>query len=79
MIDGKRVRRWVYGETEREALAKLAELRDAQRGGQNLSARRYTLGQWLDEWLPAKQRQGTRATTQNRRPKPLDTGPLLQG
>lgn len=62
-IDGKRVRRWVYGETEREALAKLAELRDAQRRGQNPSARRCTLGQWLDEWLAAKQRQGTRATT----------------
>lgn len=31
--------------------------------GQNLSARRYTFGQWLDEWFAAKQRQGTRATT----------------
>jgi integrase len=62
-IDGKRVRRWVYGATEREVLAKLAELRDAQRQGQNLSARRYTFGQWLDEWFAAKQRQGTRATT----------------
>ena len=62
-IDGKRVRRWVYGATEREVLVKLAELRDAQRRGQNLSARRYTFGQWLDEWFAAKQSQGTRATT----------------
>jgi integrase len=27
------------------------------------SARRYTFGQWLDEWLPVKRRQGTRAST----------------
>jgi len=62
-IDGKRTRRWVFGSTQREVLAKLAELRAAQRRGQNLGARRYTVAQWLDEWLAAKQRQGTRATT----------------
>jgi integrase len=62
-IDGKRTRRWVFGATEREVLAKLAELRQAQRRGQNLSARRYTFGQWLDEWLSVKRRQGTRAST----------------
>jgi integrase len=62
-IDGKRVRRWVYGATEREVLAKLADLREAQRRGQNLAARRYMFGQWLDEWLAVKRRQGTRATT----------------
>jgi hypothetical protein len=62
-IDGKRTRRWVFGATEREVLAKLAELREAQRRGQNLSARRYTFGQWLDEWLSVKRRQGSRANT----------------
>jgi integrase len=62
-IDGKRTRRWVFGVTEREVLAKLAELREAQRRGQNLSARQYTFGQWLDEWLSVKRRQGTRAST----------------
>jgi integrase len=62
-IDGKRTRRWVLGTTEREVLGKLAELREAQRRGQNLSARRYTFGQWLDEWLSVKRRQGTRAST----------------
>jgi len=62
-IEGKRTRRWVFGATEREVLAKLAELREAQRRGQNLSARRYTFGQWLDEWLSVKGRQGTRAST----------------
>jgi integrase len=53
----------VFGATEREVLAKLAELREAQRRGQNLSARRYTFGQWLEEWLSVKRRQGTRAST----------------
>jgi integrase len=62
-IDGKRTRRWVFGATEREVLAKLAELQEAQRRGQNLSAPRYTFGQWLDEWLSVKRRQGTRAST----------------
>jgi integrase len=62
-IDGKRTRRWVFGATEREVLAKVAELREAQRRGQNLSTRRYTFGQWLDEWLSIKRRQGTRAST----------------
>jgi integrase len=61
--DGRRTRRWVFGATEREVLAKLAELREAQRRGQNLSARRYTFGQWLEEWLSVKRRQGTRAST----------------
>jgi Phage integrase, N-terminal SAM-like domain len=61
--DGRRTRRWVFGATEREVLAKLAELWEAQRRGQNLSARRYTFGQWLEEWLSVKRRQGTRAST----------------
>lgn len=61
--DGKRVRRWVYGATEREVLAKLAQLRDAQRRGQNLSAHSRSFGEWLDEWLVMKERQGTRPTT----------------
>jgi len=62
-IDGKRVRRWVYGATEREVLDKLADLREAQRHGQNLAARQYSFGEWLDEWMALKRRQGTRATT----------------
>src|SRR5215467_11163765 len=62
-IDGKRVRRWVYGATEREVLDKLADLREAQRHGQNLAARQYSFGEWLDEWMALNRRQGTRATT----------------
>jgi integrase len=62
-IEGKRVRRWVCASTEREVLAKLAELRDAQRKGQNLAARTRTFGDWLDEWLAMKARQRTRLTT----------------
>ena len=77
-IDGKRTRRWVFGATEREVLAKLAELREAQRRGQNLSARRYTFGQWLDEWLLVKRRQGTRASTLLRQQYFVTEGLLAQ-
>jgi integrase len=61
--DGKRIRRWVSAPTEREVIAKLGELREAQRRGLNLATRPRTFGNWLDEWLEMKQRQGTRATT----------------
>lgn len=62
-VDGKRVRRWVSAPTERQVLAKLAELKEAQRRGLNLAARPRTFGDWLDEWIAMKERQGTRATT----------------
>jgi integrase len=62
-VDGKRVRRWVSAPTEREVLAKLTELKETQRKGLNLAARPRTFGEWLDEWLAMKERQGTRGTT----------------
>ncbi|SEH03503.1 Site-specific recombinase XerD [Nonomuraea solani] len=62
-IDGKRRRKTVYGRTEREALAKLAEVRDAQRKGLNLAAKPRTVAEWLDEWIEMKRRQGTRPLT----------------
>lgn len=46
-----------------ELMIVAASGREAQRRGQNLSTRRYTFGQWLDEWLLVKRRQGTRAST----------------
>lgn len=49
--------------TERQVLAKLAELKDEQRKGLNLAARPRTFGEWLDEWIAMKERQGTRAST----------------
>jgi integrase len=60
---GKRSRKWVYGKTEREVLGKLADLRRRREKGQNLAAAPRTLGDWLDEWMQLKERDGTRPTT----------------
>ncbi|MGJ6962781.1 tyrosine-type recombinase/integrase [Streptosporangium sp. G11] len=61
--DGKRNRKTVYGATEKEALGKLAELREAQSKGQNLTAKPRKFAEWLDEWVEMKRRQGTRPLT----------------
>jgi integrase len=60
---GKRQRKWVYGKTEREVLGKLADLRRQQEKGQDLTAAPRTFGEWLDEWLVMKERDGTRPRT----------------
>lgn len=60
---GKRSRKWVYGRTEREVLDKLADLRRRQEKGQNLAAAPRTFGDWLDEWMSMKERDGTRPST----------------
>ncbi|GAA1797252.1 site-specific integrase [Planosporangium flavigriseum] len=62
-VGGKRRRKWVYGKTERETLGKLADLRRRQEQGQDLTAAPRTLGEWLDEWLRMKERDGTRPLT----------------
>ncbi|MDH2429289.1 tyrosine-type recombinase/integrase [Sphaerisporangium sp. TRM90804] len=62
-VNGKRIRKTVYGKTEKEVLGKLAELKDAQRKGQNLAARPRKFAEWLDEWIEMKKRQGTRPLT----------------
>lgn len=61
--NGKRIRKWVYGKTEREVLGKLADLRRRQAQGQNLAAAPRTFGEWLDEWMRMKEREGTRPAT----------------
>ncbi|MEV1145994.1 tyrosine-type recombinase/integrase [Micromonospora sp. NPDC049799] len=61
--EGKRSRKWVYGKTEREVLGKLVDLRRRQEQGQNLAAAPRTVGEWLDEWLRMKERDGTRPST----------------
>jgi site-specific recombinase XerD len=53
----------VYGKTERETLGKLTDLRRRQERGQDLTASPRTLGEWVDEWLQMKERDGTRALT----------------
>ncbi|MDZ5445736.1 hypothetical protein U2F26_23895 [Micromonospora sp. 4G57] len=44
-------------------LGKLADLRRRQEQGQNLAAAPRTVGEWLDEWLRMKERDGTRPST----------------
>lgn len=61
--DGRRRRRWVYGRTEAETLAKLDEAKAQARRGVNLAAKPQTFSEWLDEWLVMKQRVGTRPST----------------
>ena len=61
--DGRRRRRWVYGRTEAETLAKLDEAKAQARRGVNLAAKPQTFSEWLDEWLVMKQRAGTRPST----------------
>ena len=62
-VDGKRRRRWVYGRTEAETLAKLDDAKEQARRGVNLAAKPRTFAEWLDEWLALKERAGTRPST----------------
>lgn len=66
-IDGKRVRRTVYGRTRAEVLDKLRQLRRSQEAGVDLAAPPRTLGRWLSEWLTeVKATDGTRPSTLDR-------------
>jgi hypothetical protein len=51
IVDGRRRRKTVYGQTEREVLQKLSTLRTALDSGIDLLAPSLTVGQWLDAWL----------------------------
>lgn len=62
-VDGKRARKWVYGKTERETLRKLNDLKRSREQGQDLTLKPRTFGDWLDEWMRLKERDGTRAST----------------
>ena len=62
-VDGRRARKWVYGKTERETLAKLNALKRRRELGENLAAVPRTMGEWLTEWMSMKEREGTRAST----------------
>lgn len=66
-VDGKRRRRWVYGETRQEVVRKLAALQRSREQGTNLAARPRSVAEWLDEWLrDIKAHDGTRGSTLNR-------------
>jgi integrase len=64
MVEGRRRRKTVYGQTEREVLQKLSTLRTAHDRGIDLLAPSLTVGQWLDAWLlDIKGFDGTRPRT----------------
>lgn len=64
IVDGRRRRKTVYGQTEREVRDKLSTLRTARERGIDLLAPSLTVGQWLDAWLAEiKSFDGTRPRT----------------
>jgi integrase len=64
IASGKRRRKTVYGQSEREVLEKLHDLRAGRDRGLDLLARSQTVGQWLDAWLSEiKSFDGTRPAT----------------
>jgi integrase len=64
IADGRRRRKAVYGQSEREVLRKLSTLRTAHDRGINLLASSLTIGQRLDVWLSEiKGFDGTRPRT----------------
>jgi integrase len=63
-VDGRRRRKTVYGQSEREVRQKLSTLRTAHDRGVDLLAPALTVGQWLDAWLlEVKGFDGTRPRT----------------
>lgn len=62
-IGGKRVRKQVYGRTEREVLTALNDLRRGAEAGRDLTKTAPTVSQWLDQWQRIKKADGLRATT----------------
>ena len=64
VVEGRRRRKTVYGQTEREVLQKLSTLRTAHDRGIDLLVPSLTVGQWLDAWLSdIKGFDGTRPRT----------------
>jgi integrase len=64
VVDGRRRRKTVYGQSEREVCQKLGALRTAHDHGIDLLAPALTVGQWLDAWLlEVKGFDGTRPRT----------------
>ena len=65
IMDGRRHRKTVYGQTEREVIQKLSKLRAARDRGIDLLAPSWTVGQWLDAWplSEIKSFDGTRPRT----------------
>lgn len=61
--NGKRRRRWIYGEEKTEVLEKLARLRVQALNGDLGEPQRLKVGQFLDRWLTDTARKRVRAST----------------
>lgn len=48
---GKRIRKWVYGDTKREVTEKLTRLQNQKLDGQLLTRERLTVAELIDRWL----------------------------
>ncbi|MDZ4719652.1 MAG: tyrosine-type recombinase/integrase [Roseiflexaceae bacterium] len=51
LIDGKRKRKYLYGDTRRDVVEQLKSAQRAQASGVNLAMERITIAQFLDRWL----------------------------
>lgn len=64
VVEGRRRRKAVYGQSEREVVQKLSTLRTSRDRGIDLLAPSLTIGQWLEVWLSEiKGFDGTRPRT----------------
>jgi integrase len=62
-VQGRRRRRWLYGATQSEVVAKLDAAKRDRRAGVDLAVPPRTFGVWCIEWLAMKQRAETRPLT----------------
>lgn len=60
------MRRYVYGTTQREALAGLAQLRREVGSGRDIKQQPKTVAEWLEDWLRIKKADGLRGSTLRR-------------
>lgn len=51
MVNGKRKRKFVYGQSRKEVTEKLQQLLSQQQQGVNIAPERLTVGEFLDRWL----------------------------
>jgi len=67
IIDGKRRRKVIYGETEAEVLAERTKLRADLPRGLDIAPEKLTLEQYLNAWLKSVELTKARNTLQNYR------------
>jgi integrase len=62
-VNGKRQRKWVYGDTKRAVAEKLRDLQRQQEQGVNLAAEKQTVTQFMAHWLTHRVQQKNKART----------------